>query len=48
MDTNKNIKGYQIIKRIGKGGCGAAYLAQKENAYIVLVNFYNHFKLILF
>ena len=31
MDTSKNIKGYQLIKRIGKGGCGAVYLAQKEN-----------------
>ena len=31
MDTSKTIKGYQIKKRIGKGGCGAVYLAQKEN-----------------
>ena len=31
MDTSKNIKGYQTIRRIGKGGCGAVYLAQKEN-----------------
>ena len=31
MDTNKTIKGYQIKQRIGKGGCGAVYLAQKEN-----------------
>ena len=31
MGTSGNIKGYQIIKRIGKGGCGAVYLAQKEN-----------------
>ena len=31
MDTSKTIKGYQIKKRIGKGGCGAVYLAQKGN-----------------
>ena len=31
MDTSKTIKGYQIKQRIGKGGCGAVYLAQKEN-----------------
>ena len=31
MDTNKYIKGYKIIKRIGKGGFGAVYLVQKEN-----------------
>jgi len=31
MDTNKYIKGYKIIKRIGRGGFGAVYLVQKEN-----------------
>ena len=33
---DKNIKGYKIIKRIGKGGCGAVYLVQKENKYYAL------------
>ena len=31
MDTNETIKGYEIKERIGKGGCGAVFLAQKEN-----------------
>ena len=31
MDTNETIKGYQINQKIGKGGCGAVFLAQKEN-----------------
>ena len=31
MDTNEIIKGYQILKRIGKGGDGAVYLVQKGN-----------------
>ena len=31
MDTSKTIKGYEIKEKIGKGGCGAVYLAQKEN-----------------
>jgi serine/threonine protein kinase len=31
MDTSKTIKGYEKKERIGKGGCGAVYLAQKEN-----------------
>ena len=33
---DKNIKGYKIIKRIGRGGCGAVYLVQKENKYYAL------------
>ena len=36
MEKNKNIKGYKIIKRIGKGGFGALYLVQKENKYYAL------------
>ena len=31
-----NIKGYKIIKRIGKGGFGAVYLVEKENKYYAL------------
>ena len=32
MDTkNKIINGYQIKELIGKGGCGAVYLAKKRN-----------------
>ena len=34
MDTSKTIKGYEKKERIGKGGCGAVYLAQKENVRI--------------
>ena len=30
MGINSN-KGYQIIERIGRGGCGIVYLVQKEN-----------------
>ena len=29
MGVNQN-KGYEIKERIGKGGCGSVYLAQKE------------------
>ena len=36
MDTNLNIRGYKIIRRIGKGGCGTVYLVQKENKYYAL------------
>ena len=40
MDTNKTIKGYQIKQRIGKGGCGAVYLAQKENKNYAIKKIY--------
>ena len=36
MNTNKNIKGYKIIERLGKGGCGAVYLVKKEENYYAL------------
>ena len=36
MEPNQIIKGYKIIKRIGKGGCGAVYLVEKENEYYAL------------
>ena len=35
MGVNQN-KGYEIKERIGKGGCGSVYLAQKEkNTYAI-------------
>ena len=40
MDTNKIIKGYKILQRIGKGGCGAVYLAQKENKNYAIKKIY--------
>ena len=36
MDVNHIIKGYQIIKILGKGGFGIVYLVQKENKYFAL------------
>ena len=39
MDTNETIKGYQINQKIGKGGCGAVFLAQKENKNYAIKKF---------
>ena len=41
MDINKNIKGYQIKERLGQGGYGTVYLAQKENEYYAVKKFYD-------
>ena len=30
MEKNQIIKGYKIIKRIGKGGFGTVYLVEKK------------------
>ena len=35
MGADEN-KGYEEIKRIGKGGCGTVYLVKKENKYYAL------------
>ena len=36
MEKNQIIKGYKIIKRIGKGGFGAVYLVEKKKKYYAL------------
>jgi len=36
MEGKKIIHGYEIIKKLGKGGCGIVHLAKKGNKYYAL------------
>jgi len=36
MEAKKIINGYEIMKKLGKGGCGIVYLAKKGNKYYAL------------
>ena len=36
MEAKKIIHGYEIMKKLGKGGCGIVYLAKKGNKYYAL------------